>query len=114
MDKYNIGQRLIVNEDVETEGCAFKVPHKIRKGTRMYVGADNFIHFLDTSMMPTKTPIEGYSVKGISEFIYEMVSARIPLDEMLEDYDIDKSEFMGQVADALEELGFWDNTGNRS
>lgn len=113
MEKYNIGQRLIVNEDVEREGC-FGTKGILRKGTRMYVGADKFIHFLDTSMMPTTTPIEGYSVKGIAEFVYEMLSRELPLDDMLDDYDLEPVELKIKIADALEELGFYDHTGNRS
>lgn len=43
-----------------------------------------------------------------------LVSNRIPLDEMLDGYDETPESFKECVADALEELGMYDNTGNRS
>jgi hypothetical protein len=116
--KYNIGQELVVKEDIEQEMC-FGTKKVRKKGTKLYVGADSNIkaaHYLnaDIQVFSDDTIIEGFSVEGIAEWIYQLVSNRLPLDDMLEDYDESPENFKECVADALEELGMYDNTGNRS
>ena len=118
MEKYNIGQIIKYENETTLEGV-FGKHATIKKGTKSYIGADKrpkFSHFLDSTMLILKddTEIEGYSVEGIADWIYEWVSARINLDDGLDDYDVTVKEFKEHVADALEELGMWDNTGNRS
>lgn len=113
--KYNVGQVIKIKEDFEIES-ALGNPKTIKAGTKVYVGADNFTHMLNGMISPIgkDSEVEGYSVKGMADFIYELVSARLPIDDMLEDYDIEIEDFKENIEDALEELGFWDNTGNRN
>jgi lipoate-protein ligase A len=113
MDKYNIGQLLRAKEDLQLEGC-FGKTKAIKKGTKIYIGADGFAHYLDGTMQPLKEKAEGFSVEGITDWLYEWLSGGFPLDDFLEDYEISEKEFKEKIADALEELGMWDNTGNRS
>lgn len=114
MDKYSIGQRLVIDEDVIVETLLTETKNTLKKGTRMYVGVDKFLHLLDGSIIPTKTEVVGYSVKGISEFIYKRISRELPIDDMLEAYELESVELQDKISDALEELGFYDTTGNRS
>ena len=58
--------------------------------------------------------MEGYSVEGIADWVYMWISKNLPLDDFLDEYEISDGEFKEQIEDALEELGMWDNTGNRS
>ena len=113
--KYNIGEILTTKNDIQTEGVLGSKKN-IKSGTKLYIGADKFTHMLNGMMSPINkdTEIEGYSVKGIAEFIYEWVSNQLPIDDMLEDYDIEVDSLKESIEDALEELGMWDNTGNRS
>lgn len=115
MSKYNIGQILIIKEDVELEGFLGN-KKKVRAGTKVYIGADNFAHYPDGTLqtLGKEIKIQGYSVKGISEWLYMWLSTRLPLDDFLDDYEISKEDFKEEIEDALEELGMWDNTGNRS
>lgn len=115
MSKYNVGQVLIYKEDSELEGV-LGTKKMIRAGTKVYIGADNFAHYLNGIIQPlgNADKPEGYSVKGIADWVYMWVSARLPLDDFLNEYDISEKEFKEQIEDALEELGMWDNTGNRS
>lgn len=113
--KYNIGQILGIKEDFEIKSD-FKNPKKIEAGTKVYIGADNFPYMLNGMLSPINkdSQVEGYSVEGIADFIYETISSRLPIDDMLDDYDINIVDFKESISDALEDLGFWDNTGNRS
>lgn len=114
---YSIGQKLIFKEDAELDKClGTKVT--VKKGTKAFVGADrkgNFVHYLNGDIQPLgdDAEVKGYSVSGIAEWIYRLVSRDLPLDEMLDAYDETKESFMESVADALEEIGMYDATGNR-
>lgn len=114
---YSIGQKLTFKEDAELEkGFGAKVT--VKKGTAIFIGADSkrsFAHYLNGDIQPLSenSEVKGYSVSGLAEWIYEWVSRELPLDEMLEDYDETKERFVESVADALEELGMYDATGNR-
>jgi len=113
---YGIGQELETTKDIEMKKLLSEKTVAIKKGTKVFVGADGYLHYLDGGIqkLPSGIGAEGYSVTGIAEWIYMWISSRLPLDEFLDDYDIEVKEFKGQIEDALEELGMWDSTGNRS
>jgi len=115
MEKYNIGQILTIKENLELEG-AFGNKKIIKAGTKVYIGADKFVHYINGLLQPMgkEDVIEGYSVKGIADWIYMWLSARLPLDHFFYEYEINRGDFQEHIEDALEELGMWDNTGNRS
>lgn len=116
--KYNIGQILTLKEDLETEGCFGT--KKIRKvGTKLFVKADKDLPQVtylngDIQCLPKDAEIDGYSVNGIAEWLYLWLRNRYELDDFLDDYEIEKEDFKEEIANALEELDMWDNTGNRS
>lgn len=116
--KYNIGQVLTLKEDLETEGC-FGTKRIRKAGTRLFVKADRKLPLVtylngDIQRLPEGAEIDGYSVEGIAEWIYLWLRSRLEIDDFLDDYDIEKEDFKEEIADALEELGMWDHTGNRS
>jgi len=119
MVKYSIGQMLQLKEDTELHGEISGNIKIKKKGTKSFVCADKKIPmsiFLDGDinlLNKETTEISGYSVDGLSEYIYIWLKNRFPLEEMLEDYDNTKEEFKEVIADALEELGMYDSTGNR-
>lgn len=113
---YNIGQALTANKDIEAEMC-FGEKRTIRKGTKIYIGADNFAHHLDGTIQPLgeNAEVSGYSVSGLADFIWMYIRNNTPINEdMLEDYDESPECVKEAIMDALEELGFYDHTWNRS
>lgn len=113
---YNIGQILTVNKDIEIERC-FGTKDIIKKGTRIYIGADNFAHHRDGTMQPLgdNTEVKGYSVSGLADFIWLYIRNYTPVNEyVLEDYDETPNCVKNAIMDALEELGMYDHTGNRN
>lgn len=118
MEKLNIGQMVIYNKDSELRGALSDDPVVIKKGTKAFVGADRKcpkLNFLDGKilMLSDKYEIDGFSVEGLAEWLYQKLSWKYPLSDFFEDYDIDATEFKETIADELEELDMWDNTGNR-
>lgn len=113
---YNIGQVLTAKADHEVER-AFGTKDIIRKGTKIFIGADRLAHHRDGTIQPIggDSEIKGYSVEGLAEFIWLYIRNETPVDEsLLEDYDETPECIKGAIMDALEELGFYDHTGNRS
>lgn len=118
MKIYNIGQVLEYKEDVEVEK-ALGTKETIKKGTKVFIGADRngkFAHYLNGNIQPigNNAEVKGYSVTGLAMWIYEYVSRRMPIDEMLEDYENTPLDLMREIADALEEIGMYNHEGNRS
>jgi hypothetical protein len=117
--KYNIGQILTVTEDFATTSMFGDDPKTVKKGTKMYVTAEKTVPqvILPNGVimrLEKDAEIDGYSVKGIASWIYRYLRAKFNLDEMFFEYDESAETFKEEIEDALEELGMWDNTGNRS
>lgn len=113
---YNIGQILTANKDIEIERC-LETKDIIKKGTKIYIGADNFAHHRDGTIQPLGEHIEvkGYSVSGLAEFIWLYIRNNTPInEELLADYDETPDCMKEAIMDALEELGMYDHTGNRN
>lgn len=112
---YNAGQILTVKEDVTLEGLGTK--KIVKKGTKIYIGADGFAHHRDGTIHPLgdNTEVKGYSVGGLADFIWLYIRNHTPVDEdLLAEYDETSDCIKNTIMDALEELGFYDHTGNRS
>ena len=114
---YNIGEKLVFTQDTEQEGFLNKKTI-VKQGTPVFVGADEtpFVHYLNGNMqlLQDDSEIKGYSVTGLAEWIYRWLSRDFLIDEMLEECDRTKEEFIECISDSLEELGMYDHTGNRN
>lgn len=112
----NIGQRIRFTKDVEVEKC-FGTKDIIKKDSIAWVGADGLIHHKNSMIQSfaDKEEIKGYSVEGLADFIWLYIRNHTCIDEnLLEDYDETSGNIKEAIMNALEELGFYDNTGNRS
>lgn len=113
---YNIGQNLAARKDLELEGI-FGEKKTVKKGTKIYIGADNLAHHRDGTIQPLgeNTEVKGYSVSGLADFIWGYIRNFTPIDEdVLEEYEETPDCVKSAIMDALEELGFYDHTGNRN
>ena len=116
---YGIGQILTYTQDVEAYRALSDTPEVIKKGTKVIVGADGFIRYPDGSIQKLGKDIEvsGYSTEGLASFIFTYLCRNVyGFSEMLDEWEDDVTEesLKEHIADALEELGMYDHTGNRS
>lgn len=116
---YSIGQILTYTQDVETHRALSDTPEIIKKGTKVIVGVDGFVRYPDGSIQKLSDDIEvsGYSTEGIASFILNHLCRNAyGFSEMIEEWedDITEESLKEHIADALEELGMYDHTGNRS
>lgn len=106
---YKIGQILTSNCDVEVEKGLFGDKVVIPKGNKIIIGADKRAHHMKNGMiqpLAENIEVKGYDVKGIAEFIFSWMSRFYPVEEMLENYDINHKEFISEIECALDEIGF--------
>ena len=101
-----IGQKMEFTEDF-TVGTLFHGEEVIKRGTTLYVGADGFFRIENGKMlrMDDDFEVDGFNPDGMADYIYKIVSREFPLDDMLDDYDVNKSAFKGEISFALGELG---------
>lgn len=115
--KYNIGQEVALQQDIEVQSISGK--HILPKGTKGLVMADKDLpairledgkNFYFNKADSEALELVGYDTKEISAFIYKYLSIFTPLDDMLDDYDMEADTFKGYIVDALEELGFYEGS----
>ena len=106
MADYKIGQMLKLREDVEFKEF-FGGKKFVKKGTRIWIGADKFAHYQDGTIQPLAEDftIEGYDGRGITERIFAQLKTDLPLDEFCEEYEVDSEDIKEAIGYALEELG---------
>ena len=104
--KYNIGQILTLNQDIEVETVLST--RTIRKGSKAIVCADGFIKHDNGMLRPLgdDNSAEGYDLDGIAEWIYRHLRKWHNIDEFLDEYEIEQEEFIETIAEALRDIGF--------
>ena len=125
MEKINIGQRFVTNRDVQTTLAISGKQETLPKGSVLFTSADKrFFCMPNGKMWPIREGeyevADGFSVSGIAEWIYQKISCAWCIDKMIEEQaDWDETgipeqveRFKRDIGDALEELGFYDYTGN--
>lgn len=119
MDKYNIGQQVEFMQDMEVNS-GFGDKSTIRKGTKAWVTASKNYPSLyfnggkEFLLNRDNTELVGYSAKGLAQFIFNYLSIWLPMDDMMEDYEVTEEEFKQKIEEALEELGFFEGNIEKS
>ena len=106
MVNFKIGTMLIVSADIELKDF-FGDKTLVKKGTKIWIGADNLAHYQDGSIqrLPEDFTIEGDDGEGIAERIYMQLASHFPLNEFEEDYEISSKDIKDEIVYALDELG---------
>lgn len=106
MANFKIGTMLIVSADVELKDF-FGDKTLVKKGTKIWIGADNLAHYQDGSIqrLAEDSTVRGYDGEGIAERIYMQLVSRFPLNEVEEDYEISSKDIKDEIVYALDELG---------
>lgn len=107
----NIGEFFIAKKDIELENKT------VKKGEKVYIGADGFAHHRDGTIQSLEDNVEvkGYYVRGLADFIWFYIRNNTPInEELLDDYDESPDCVKEAIMDALEELGFYEHTENKN
>lgn len=107
MADYKIGQILTSKEDIEIEKALSGEKVKIPKGNKVIIGADKLAHYIKNGYiqpLAEESTVEGYDTTGIAEYLYIVLRNHLPLNEMMEDYEITKQEVVNEIECALDEI----------
>ena len=109
MSEVRIGQIITSKVDTEIEKAISGEKIFVPKGNRVIIGADGFAHHLKNGMIQPlgkDMEVKGYDAAGIAIYLYEKLKCRFEIDEMLENYDLDKYNFMSEIEYYLDDIGF--------
>lgn len=103
---WKMGEILIAQKDI-VEDTMYGTKEVIKKGSKAIIGFDKLLHHYNgkISHFGKNIEIKGYSGSGIAQYIYDYLKRKIPLDEMLEDYEITPQDFMDEIVFLLDEIG---------
>ena len=112
MADYKIGQMLKVSADVELKGF-FGDKKFIKKGTKIWIGADKLAHYQDGSIqrLAEDSTVKGYDDRGITEKIFAQLKTDLPIDEFCAEHKdedgigICSEDIKESIQYALDELG---------
>lgn len=109
MSEVRIGQIITSKVDTEIEKAISGEKVFVPKGNRVIIGADGFAHHLKNGMIQplgADMKVNGYDAAGIAIYLYEKLKCHFEIDEMLENYDLDKYNFMSEIEYYLDDIGF--------
>ncbi|MBQ8234510.1 MAG: hypothetical protein IJZ36_02880 [Bacilli bacterium] len=109
MTKYKVGQILVSKEEMEIEKGISGEKVKIPKGNKIIIGADKLAHHLKNSFiqpLQEDSEVSGYDKEGLAEYIYLWLRNHFEIDEMLENYDNTKEDFIDFLVEGLDNIGF--------
>lgn len=109
MSEVRIGQIITSKVDTEIEEAISGEKVFVPKGNRVIIGADGFAHHLKNGMIQPlgkDMEVKGYDAAGIAIYLYEKLKCHFEIDEMLENYDLDKYNFMSEIEYYLDDIGF--------
>ena len=107
MADYKIGQILTSTEEVEIEKALSGEKVIIPKGNKVIIGVDKLAHHIRNGFiqpLAEGSTVEGYDVTGIAEYLYIVLRNHLPIDEMMEDYEVTKQEVIDEIECALDEI----------
>lgn len=107
---YKYGELLVSQVDTEVEKALSAEKVKIPKGNKVVVGFDGFAHHIRNSCIQPfaeGTKIEGFCNDGIVEIVYLYLRNRLPLQEMLDGFDLTADDVKDVIIEALEEIGLY-------
>ena len=103
-----IGQEVEITEDFKLESCLGTKVLEVKKGDRAYIDGNGFMHYTTGKargmIQKSDAEIKGFDYENISKIIYSRLNNSYNLDEFLDDYDMDKSEFTEEIENALVEI----------
>ena len=79
----------------------------ISKGTSLVLGFDKNLHNGNISMDLQKNMnvIDGVSATGLSDFVYYTLLEILPMEEIMEEYEIDEYEIKEELDEAFARIG---------
>lgn len=101
-----MGEILVAQVDI-VQQTATGEKELIKAGSKGIIGVDKLLHHYNgrISRFSDDVEIKGYCGSGIAQYLYDYLSNKLPLNEMLETYEITPENFMDEITFLLDEIG---------
>lgn len=104
---FKIGQEIEMTDDFELKSILGRTT-EVKKGDRAYFDSNGFIHYITGNargmIQPAEAEIKGFDVYNIAKMVYNHISKQYPIDDFLEDEDIEKTDFIEEIESALSDI----------
>ena len=103
---WRMGEILVAQVDI-VQQTATGEKELIKAGSKGIIGVDKLLHHYNgrISRFGDDVEIKGYCGSGIAQYLYDYLSNKLPLAEMLETYEITPENFMDEITFLLDEIG---------
>lgn len=103
---WRMGEILVAQVDI-VQQTATGEKELIKARSKGIIGVDKLLHHYNgrISRFGDDVEIKGYCGSGIAQYLYDYLSNKLPLAEMLETYEITPENFMDEITFLLDEIG---------
>ncbi|WP_353096199.1 hypothetical protein [Tissierella praeacuta] len=112
MDKYKIGQEIVITDNFEIESWLSKKKVEVKKDDRGIIDSKGFVHYttgqargMVQKLDWENLKIEGYDYRNIAKMVYDKLNWDFNLyDDFLDDYELEKEDFINAIEGILRNI----------
>lgn len=107
--KNKIGQILTIEQDFVIESAIAGNVIQVKKGDKGFIDSKGLLHYSTGEargkiQLVKDAEMKGYDHESIATLIYKRLRNAYNLDEIIEDYDLDRDEFIDEIEDILSSI----------
>lgn len=104
-----IGSMVTISQNYEIETAIGNKKITVKEGDEGFIDSSGLLHYTTGEAQGKIQPIKDCTIKGyahgdIAELISKRLFSHFGLGDILEDYSIEKEDFMNEIEDVLESI----------
>ena len=103
-----VGQEIVITKDFTLKSCLGTKVLEVKKGDKAYVDRNGCVHYITGQargmIQNVNAEINGFDYENISKIIFNRLGNIYNINELLDDYDIDKDRVIEEIEDVLIEI----------
>lgn len=109
MDKYQIGQELMIQENFEIKASLSGTKTSVQKGDKGFVDSLGIIHYTSgkargKNQKLRDIELDGYDTENIAKLIYNRLNRKFSIADFLEGYDIETKDILSEIENMLDDI----------
>ncbi len=110
MDKFKIGQEIIIDENHTIQSRLTNKITWIREGDKGFIDSNGNIHYTTGDARGKIAPytrkenLQGYDIQNVAKIIYKRLDAEFNISDFVDVYDIEKQDVLDILENSLIEF----------
>ena len=110
MEKFEIGQEIIIDEDYTIQSVLTGKLIQVRKGDKGFLDANGNIHIRTGDARGKIVPfiekerVSGYDIQNIAEMIYKRLDGEFEIGDYMDDCGVEKEDIVNTLEDLLMDI----------